>query len=255
MRKIFVFVGLIVLVVASIALATYQATRLEILVIVMLGQSNPVGHSRNPNTELSHPDVLVYSRDGHVRQAAEPLDLIGGGSGGGWGTVMGLGLIRPGRRVLLVPRAINGSPMSRWDPSGETFAEVSSQVDDAMREARKLGRARMVIVWDQGESDSWAREKAVMWRLHFVELVNAWRKRWPNTPVLFVETGQPQGEMAQKLVAWPELHASQTRVTLPRCKSVSALDLPMEPDGVHRTWGAQLVVGKRLAEEASKLLQ
>jgi hypothetical protein len=229
----------------------------EVLIIAMLGQSNAVGHARLPDCERGpFPRVLVFRRHNVIEPAVEPLDT----NEGGWGLILGraLAAAKPGHLVLLVPAAVNGSCIREWDPSmsGGNFDYAIRRIQLAMRTAASLGSPRLYgVIWDQGESDMIEHDDAQAWPARFTAVVHSLRRHWPEAPVLFVQTAQPQGEPATRLRHWQELQSAQAQVTLAGTQLVPALRLPMEDDGVHRTWLAQQLMGYRFATAMLELHQ
>jgi hypothetical protein len=124
-----------------------------------------------------------------------------------------------------------------------------------MRAASELGRPEVyAIIWDQGESDMKSAERADAWGSRFRCLTDRLQAKWPDARYLWVVTAEPQGEPAKSLLWWREVQWEQMTMRVRNGSCVDATGLPMEPDGVHRTWHAQQVMAQRF-NEVLKTLQ
>lgn len=230
----------------AFALAANPITsRPPVYVVAMLGQSNAVGHACIPaDADLtSDPRVMVYDRTGAIAQAKDPLD----GCRGGWGVALGRVVANhnPGCTVLLVPAAVNGSSVEEWVSQDGHLNPALQRIHAAIRAAEKFGTPTLVCVWDQGESDMMSEARAAAWPDRFRHLTQEIRRQWPGTRIAWSVTAQPQAEPATRLKWWREVQAAQCGMVITNGSPVDMRDLPMEADGVHRTWAAQQVAANR----------
>ena len=137
-------------------------------VILLAGQSNMSGRGTpySVTTDPGVPIVFQYKgktpNKGTIIPAMEPLDMVDTPSGIGpgmqfarWYVANGL---NQGRKVLLVPTAQGGTPLTRvatptWKPSvaGSLYANAITQANGAL--ASETGSKIVAILWLQGETD------------------------------------------------------------------------------------------------------
>lgn len=136
--------------------------------ILVIGQSNPSGRGIPTNAALDPPHPLIFQLKGKnpdkgtVIAASEPLDMVDTPSGIGPSVQFARHYIKAGhlsygRKVLLIPCAEGGTPLTRvtpptWNPSvsGSLADNAVNQVTTAMA----LPGFRLVaIIWGQGETD------------------------------------------------------------------------------------------------------
>ena len=94
--------------------------------------------------------------------------------------------VRPGVRIGLVPCAVGGTPLSRWVPGADLYANAVAVCAEAL-----AARVLKGILWHQGESDSVSREDAESYGERFRGMVESLRSELdgPRVPVVAVRSG------------------------------------------------------------------
>lgn len=239
----------IIVLVSALLVGCNDGPRPQVYVVAMLGQSNAVGHASIPHdADLTpHSRVMAYTRSGAIAPATDPLD----GCDGGWGVALGrlIASDHPDAVVLLVPAAVNGSSIEEWMAANGYLQPALRRMADAMEAAEAIGQPTLkAVVWDQGESDMMSEDRAAAWAERFARLVEAIERNWPVARFVWAVTAQPQAEPATRLLWWREVQDAQRSVAVTNGRAVDMTDLPMEPDGVHRTWHAQQWAAVRFYE-------
>jgi len=125
----------------------------KIHLYLLMGQSNMAGRGaieaedRTPN-----PRVLTFTTNGTWEIAVEPVThdkpkALGVGPGLAFGKAMAE--THPGVTIGLVPCAVGGTPLSRWERGNDLYSNATARAKLAMKSGTLKG-----ILWHQGESDS-----------------------------------------------------------------------------------------------------
>ena len=120
---------------------------------LLMGQSNMAGRGQiGAEDKTPHPRVLLFTLQGKWEPAVEPVThdkpgMLGVGPGLAFGKAMAAS--DPGVTIGLVPCAVGGTPLKRWERRGDLYSNAVQRARLAMREGTLKG-----ILWHQGESDS-----------------------------------------------------------------------------------------------------
>ncbi|MEQ1897823.1 MAG: sialate O-acetylesterase [Vicinamibacterales bacterium] len=120
---------------------------------LLMGQSNMAGRGAIEDEDRTpHLSVFVLEADGTCVPAIEPITRDrpgkrGVGPGLSFGKALAAG--HPKARIGLVPCAVGGSPLARWEKGGNLYAVAIDRVRAAMTRGTLRG-----VLWHQGESDS-----------------------------------------------------------------------------------------------------
>jgi hypothetical protein len=159
-------------------------------VILLAGQSNMSGRGTpySATTDPGQPMIFQYKgkapNKGTIIPAAEPLDMVDTPNGIGpgfqfarWYVANGL---NNGRKVLLVPTAQGGTPLTRvatptWKPSvtGSLYSNAISQANGAI--AAEAGSKIVAVLWLQGETDGDLNASGTDYQADFDALINGFR--------------------------------------------------------------------------------
>jgi hypothetical protein len=126
---------------------------------LLLGQSNMAGRGKlGAEDKTPHPRVLAFTLQNNWEPAVEPVThdkpaMLGVGPGLAFGKAMADN--EPGATIGLVPCAVGGTPLKRWERNGDLYSNAVQRARLAMREGTLEG-----IIWHQGESDSGAATNA-----------------------------------------------------------------------------------------------
>ena len=120
---------------------------------LLMGQSNMAGRGKiGAEDKAPHPRVLLFTLQNNWEPAVEPVTqdkpaMLGVGPGLAFGKTMADN--DPGVTIGLVPCAVGGTPLKRWERGGDLYSNAVQRARLAMREGTLKG-----IIWHQGESDS-----------------------------------------------------------------------------------------------------
>ena len=167
-------------------------------VYLLMGQSNMAG--RGPITEalknVDNARVFMLNASGEWVPARHPLHfdkpkVVGVGPGLSFGVAMAEA--NPNVRIGLVPCAVGGTSISRWQPGAYDEPTKTHPYDDAVQRIENAMRCGVVkgMLWHQGESDSNPADAAV-YLPKLAELIARIRKLTgqPDLPVVAGELGQ-----------------------------------------------------------------
>jgi hypothetical protein len=120
---------------------------------VLMGQSNMAGRGKlGAEDKTPHPRVLVFTLNNKWEPAVEPIThdkpgMLGVGPGLAFAKAMAEK--KPGATIGLVPCAVGGTPLKRWQRGGDLYSNAVHRAKLAMQDGTLKG-----ILWHQGESDS-----------------------------------------------------------------------------------------------------
>jgi hypothetical protein len=126
---------------------------------LLMGQSNMAGRGKiGAEDTTPHPRVLLFTLQNNWEPAVEPVThdkpgMLGVGPGLAFGKAMADN--DPSVTIGLVSCAVGGTPLKRWERSGDLYSNAVQRARLAMREGMLKG-----IIWHQGESDSSAATNA-----------------------------------------------------------------------------------------------
>ena len=118
-------------------------------IYLLLGQSNMVGRGEMTRWP-AHPRVLCFNKTGRWTLAVDPLHETSSRDRVGPGVSFGRGMLRVVDREItigLVPCAVGGSPLSRWEKGGDLYEATVRRAHEATQYGGKLRG----ILWMQGE--------------------------------------------------------------------------------------------------------
>jgi hypothetical protein len=127
--------------------------RVKLHLYLLMGQSNMAGRGKiAPEDKMTHPRVLLFTLDNKWELAVEPVTrdkpgMLGVGPGLAFGKAMAEK--EPGVTIGLVPCAVGGTPLKRWQSGGDLYSGAVHRAKLAMQDGTMKG-----ILWHQGESDS-----------------------------------------------------------------------------------------------------
>ena len=199
--------------------------------------------------DLQHDRVMVLNKQNEWVKAKHPLHFdkpksAGVGPGLAFGTAMAEA--EPGVTIALVPCAVGGTSISRWEVGAFDKATNTHPYDDALiriKEAMKYGPVKGII-WHQGEADS--REKnARVYLQKLNDLVKRVRLVCNNLQLPFVagELGRYRSKYAlinTELAILPSV--------IPNSAVMSSEGLWHKGDTVHFDSPSASELGKRFAD-------
>jgi hypothetical protein len=240
----------------------------EIPFFLLLGQSNMAGRGDLPvltgaATPPATPNIMRFTRNGIWEPAQHPLqdasdpvfavkaDLRGGV---GPGLTFAQELILQGvfMRIGLLLCAKGGIGITAWakDAPDGLLTETLRRTQLACQNGGRL----MGVLIHVGEGDTKSSATAQAWPNRFVTLVEDLRSSFvmPMLPIVFAQIGQITAERRMHkthgYAGWEELRSIQSAMQFPpHTAMVSTDDLLLQPDGLHLSAPAQIMLGQRFA--------
>jgi hypothetical protein len=161
-------------------------------IFLLLGQSNMAGRGQITveYENMQYERVLVLDKNNKWVIAKHPLHfdkpkVAGVGPGLSFGAALAKAF--PKDTIYLVPCAVGGTSISKWEPAAYDKSTDTHPYDDALlriKEAMKKGKITGVI-WLQGESDSNPKASAV-YLSKLEELIARVRKETDNPKLPFI---------------------------------------------------------------------
>ena len=145
-------------------------------VLLVAGQSN-AANAQGQGYQSADDQVVNYSADRCYR-AASPLLGADGQKGESW-TLLGIKLVRAHvySRVILIPAAVGGSPVSRWAEGGD----LNAMLVEIIRAIK--GRYTIsAVLWDQGATDFALRTAQDRYRADLTSLIDSIRAEGVTAP-------------------------------------------------------------------------
>ena len=227
-------------------------------IYVLMGQSNMAGRGQLEKTrEPLHPKILMLTKEERWEPASEPLHFDKSIAGAGLGASFALRMAaaEPQAMIGLVPCAVGGTPLSRWQKGADLYEQALKRI----RAAQKAGIVRGVL-WHQGENDALDLQQAESYGRRLAEMVNDLRQDTGNSQLPFVAgtlgdflsddaAGNPSHwrTVNAQLLLLPGLTA--------RTAIVDASGLKPRSDGVHFDTPSLRTLGERYATAMLKLQQ
>jgi hypothetical protein len=226
---------------------------------LLMGQSNMAGRGKlGAEDKTPHPRVLVFTLSNQWEQAVEPIThdkpgMLGVGPGLAFGKAMAER--NPAVTIGLVPCAVGGTRLSRWERGGDLYSNAVHRARLAMRDGTLKG-----ILWHQGESDSGTLTNASTYGARLAKMIEDIRADL-GTPDLPFVAGQI-GEFLYK--RGPE-HSPYARVVndalaklpefVPATGCAKSKGLKDKGDQLHFDTASQHELGRRCADEMNRLLR
>jgi len=158
-----------------------------VVVVLVLGQSNAANHGE---TRAGPVPGIYTTYDGRCFIAADPLPGATGMGGSVWMRLAPL-LQQKGlaRAVLLVPMAVASTSIKQWND----HPDLASGLVQTLRRLSDAGFRPSIVLWHQGEADSFAETSGKSYRHQVVEFLNKLRSMAVGAPIVVA-----QGTRCQK---------------------------------------------------------
>ena len=198
---------------------------------LLIGQSNMAGRGVvEEQDKVAHPRVLLLTKDNRWAPAVDPLHfdkptIAGVGLGSTFGRVMAEA--DPAITVGLIPCAVGGTPLTRWQKGCDLFQQAVARAQVALKHGTLHG-----ILWHQGENDAGSDDTARNYGDRLARMVRDLRAELEAGDVPFVA-----GELGEflrrepkdgKPTFWPLVNEqiAQLPSRVPQCAVVSARGFP-----------------------------
>lgn len=218
---------------------------------LLIGQSNMAGRGvLETPPPAAHPRVLKFSQEQTWVPGTDPLHFDKPIAGVGLGTSFAATLADadPNITIGLIPCAVGGTPLSRWEAGGDLYVQAVERTTAAIRDGTLKG-----ILWHQGESDSGQQATAESYAERLAGMVTSLRKQFgsPTLPFVAGELGQflksetRTGEPSHWKLVNEQILSLPKR--LPHCAVAASANLGHKGDDVHFDTAALQEFGRRYA--------
>lgn len=218
---------------------------------LLIGQSNMAGRGVIEEQDKQPPPrVLKFTIEKTWVAGVDPLHFDKPIAGAGLGTTFGrvMAEAQPEAVIGLVPCAVGGTPLARWQKGGDLHKQAVERTQAAMQDGTLKG-----ILWHQGESDSGSEGTAKNYGERLAQMVRDLRTELKSGDVPFVagELGQflQRESKDGKPSYWPLVNEQIN--SLPKLVSHTAVasskDLKHKGDVVHFDSPSLREFGKRYA--------
>lgn len=180
-------------------------------IYLLLGQSNMAGRGKvtDEYSREGNPQVIMLNKDNEWVLAKHPLHFDKPKTAGvGPGLAFGIKMseVNPKVKIALVPSAVGGTSISKWQPGAYDKVTDTHPYDDAVKrieEAMKYGVIKGLL-WHQGESDT-NPETAANYLAnleHFISRIREVCKN-PDLPIVVGELGifKENGRIINEVIA------------------------------------------------------
>lgn len=220
---------------------------------LLIGQSNMAGRGTvEPEDRVPPPRVLTLNRAGAWVPAADPIHFDKPIAGVGLGRTFGLEIAAatPGVTIGLIPCAVGGTSIARWQPGAFDEATQTHPWDDAIRRAKLALQAGTLqgILWHQGESDA-KRDLAPAYPAKLDALIARLRAELdaPAVPFIVGQIGRFAGKPWDADQQQFDRSLRELPARVPRTAYVSAEGLTDRGDRLHFDAASARELGRRYA--------
>lgn len=223
---------------------------------LLIGQSNMAGRGVVEESDKTpHPRVFMFTREQTWAPALDPLHFDKPIAGVGLGSAFGRAMAdaEPGVVIGLIPCAVGGTPLSRWQKGQDLYEAALVRLKAAQPSGTLKG-----VLWHQGESDAGQQATAASYGERLDQMIRDLRAEVGDDQLPFVagELGHfLQRERDGKPSYWPVVneHLNALPGKTPKTAVVSAKGLAAKSDQVHFDSASLREFGKRYATAMQKL--
>jgi hypothetical protein len=224
---------------------------------LLMGQSNMAGRGEvGDEDKQTHPRVLMFNLSNSWELATEPITRdrksgLGVGPGLAFGKEMAAR--ETGITIGLVPCAVGGTPLRRWERGGDLYSNAVHRARLALRDGTLKG-----ILWHQGESNSGTKASAEGYTIRLTQMVSALREDLasPQLPFVAGQLGEFLYDRGPDKTPFARvLNESLARIgeSSPHTACVSSKGLNHKGDQLHFNSESQRELGKRYSEAMRRL--
>ncbi|MHA4893574.1 sialate O-acetylesterase [Pedobacter sp. PWIIR3] len=228
--------------------------KLELYILV--GQSNMAGRGKIDSIFVNEGNdhVLMFNRAGEWVKAHHPVHFDkpkAAGVGPGLAFGIDMAIAHPRAQIGLIPCAVGGTAIERWQPGAYDAATKTHPYDDAVERIKKAMAYGVVkgIIWHQGEANS-SPQNSVSYLAQLKELVGRLRALVGNPKLPFIV-----GELGTFRKAFVQFNNKLDSVPLliPYAGLASSKGLVHKGDSTHFDGNSAQMLGKRFAAEMIRL--
>ncbi len=219
-------------------------------IYLLLGQSNMAGRGKiDPAKNTPHARVLKLDKNNQWARATDPVHFDKPIAGVGIATTFGPAMAEasPDVTIGLVPCAVGGTPLARWELNGDLFQAAMKRAKLAVEQGTLKG-----VLWHQGEADTGKSETANSYGARLQQMIADVRSELAAPQLPFVV-----GELSR----WAQVTPGYTTVNqalqaipaqVPRTACVKASDIQAKPE-LHFDADEYRELGRRYAREMLQL--
>lgn len=223
---------------------------------LLMGQSNMAGRGAiEQEDQTPHAYVLMLDTNATWQIAIEPVThdrptFLGVGPGLAFGKAMAGN--NPGVTIGLVPCAVGGTPLKRWQKGGDLYS-------NAVHRAQIAGEAGTLkgVLWHQGENDSDTEASARSYGGRLANMIQDLRAdlHVPELPFVVGQLGEflSTNENKSPFARTVSKALAQIPQAVPHTGCVSATGLGHKGDEVHFDTASQRDLGRRYAATMRRL--
>ncbi|WP_218932059.1 sialate O-acetylesterase [Adhaeretor mobilis] len=222
-------------------------------IYLLMGQSNMAGRAAIcQEDDQPSPRVLVLNQQDRWAIARDPLHFdkptAGVGPGLSFGNVMAA--VDLSATIGLVPCAVGGTPLSRWEKGGDLYKQALQRAETALQHGTLKG-----VLWHQGENDSMTKEKAESYAKRLDSLINDLRRDLKNArlPIVVGQLGDFLSKKQFPFTAMVNDALKSLPHRVPATASVEASGLKSQEDAVHFDAASAKELGNRFAQAMLQL--
>lgn len=223
-------------------------------IYLLMGQSNMVGRGEMTRWP-PHPRALSFNKASRWIPAIDPLHETSSRDRVGPGVSFGRGMLHVVDQEVtigLVPCAVGGSPLSRWEKGGDLYEATVRRAREATKHGTLMG-----ILWMQGEKDAKELALAKSYAKRLDAMVFDFRRDFGMPELPFV-AALPCVELAEHDDRPGAELVSDSLKGLPRrvrhTATVDSTGLKSTGDQTHFSTESQRELGRRYAEAMATLL-
>jgi hypothetical protein len=216
---------------------------------LLVGQSNMAGRGQVSAADRQpDPRVLVLNRDNVWVSQGEPIHfdkpgMVGVGPGFTFAKL--IAGKSPGVTVGLIPCAVGGTPVSRWQPGADLYEQALARARIALKNGRLKG-----ILWHQGEAECGNEKNARDYAKNLGAVVAGFRRDLsaPDVPFVAGELGEFLYERKDHQEPFARIVNEQINLLpslVPHTAAVSSAGLQHKGDELHFGTEAQKELGRR----------
>ncbi len=233
-------------------------TKEQFHLYLLIGQSNMAGRGKiEQQDKTPHPRVLKLTKENTWARGIDPLhfdkpQIAGVGLGSSFGRTMADA--DPDVTIGLIPCAVGGTPLVRWQKDGDLYKQAVERAKIAMKDGTLKG-----ILWHQGENDAGREETAKTYSERLAKMIADLREELgvKDCPFVAGKLGEFLARESKdgKPNYWPLVNEQLDVVakTVLHVAVVSSGDLKHNGDGVHFDSASLRELGKRYAKAMTEL--
>lgn len=223
---------------------------------LLIGQSNMAGRGvLDDEAKVEHPRVLMFTKENQWAPAMDPLHFDKPIAGVGLGSSFGRAMAEADPKVTigLVPCAVGGTPISRWQKGADLYEQAKVRIQAAMKEGTLKG-----VLWHQGESDSGEEQRALNYGGMLSAMIRDWRSDLESTelPLVLGQLGPFLPDTKKGNPTFYHIVNDQLQKVAeadPQVSLASSEGLTDKGDGVHFDTASLREFGQRYAKAMQEL--